>query len=199
MTRHARHALVAKHYLRFGNYCMSRIGRYPIAIPDNTDVTLSDGFIVVKGPQGELRRRAHQAVSVSVADGQVVTKPATETREAGILWGTFASHIRNMIHGVNEPFVKKLVVEGIGYKVDHSGNTLTLSVGFSHPVALTVPEGLTVSVEKNMITITGPDKEAVGQFAADSRAVKKPEPYKGKGIRYEDEVVHRKQGKKGAA
>lgn len=175
---------------------MSRIGKQPIAIPQGTDVTVSDGVVAVKGKGGELRRQLHSAVHVSVADGAVSVAPSDDSREAQALWGTFASHIGNMVAGVNEPFVKKLIVEGVGYKVALNGSTLTLDVGFSHSVDVTVPEGIAVSVEKNEITISGIDKDAVGQFAADVRRVKKPEPYKGKGIRYADEVVRRKEGKR---
>jgi large subunit ribosomal protein L6 len=178
---------------------MSRIGKQPIEIPDKTSVTVSDGIIAVLGPGGELRRRLHGDVSVAVENGVVTVSPARETQLSQALWGTYASLIRSMVVGVNEPFVKKLQVEGIGYRVETSGDTLKLSVGFSHPVELKIPEGISVAVEKNIITVSGINKEQVGQFAADVRAVKKPEPYKGKGIRYEGEIVRRKQGKKGAA
>lgn len=177
---------------------MSRIGKQQISIPEKTEVSASDGVFSVTGPHGSLRRRLSPQVQISIDDGIVSVSPVRDTKHAHALWGTFASHIKNMVDGVNEPFTKRLVVEGVGYRVDLSGNTLKLNVGFSHEVEISVPEGIDVSVEKNMITVSGPDKEAVGQFAANVRAVKKPEPYKGKGIRYEDEVVRRKQGKKGA-
>jgi large subunit ribosomal protein L6 len=112
--------------------------------------------------------------------------------------GTYASHVRNMLKGVTEGFSKKLIVEGVGYKWDVQGKTLNLALGFSHPVKVAIPEGLTVVAEKGTLTISGHDKEVIGQFAADIRALKKPEPYKGKGIRYEGEVIRRKQGKKAA-
>ena len=166
---------------------MSRIGKNPIAIPQKTEVTVVDGVVAVKGPQGELRRRLVPQVSVVVENGEVVVAPAGESKEALVFWGTFASHIRNMVAGVNEPFVKKLVVEGIGYKADVQGKNVTLNVGYSHPVTLEVPEGLTVTAEKNIITVSGADKEKVGQFAANIREVRKPEPYKGKGIHYDGE------------
>lgn len=175
---------------------MSRIGKNPIAIPEKTEISVSEGVLTVKGPKGELVRSMHPEVSATIADGEVTITPASTSLLATALWGTYASHVRNMIHGVNTPFEKKLVLEGVGYRVELSGTTLKLSVGFSHPVSMEVPEGLTVTVEKNVITIAGADKEQVGQFAATLRAVRKPEPYKGKGIRYEDEVVKRKQGKK---
>ncbi len=178
---------------------MSRIGKQPITLPAGTDMTVSDGVISVKGKGGELRKSLHNDVTVEVQGENIVVKPANESRAAQALWGTFSSHIRNMISGVNTPFEKNLIVEGIGFKVNLNGSTLVLEVGFSHPVEVAVPEGLEVSVEKNEISIKGANKETVGQFAADVRSVKKPEPYKGKGIRYVDEVVRRKEGKRAAA
>ena len=120
------------------------------------------------------------------------------SRLARALTGTFASHVRNMVQGVETPYVKRLILEGVGYRVEARGKELVLSVGFSHPVALTVPEDVAAKVEKNVITLESPDKEAVGQFAAVIRRVKPPEPYLGKGIRYDGEVIRRKQGKKAA-
>ncbi|PIR82804.1 50S ribosomal protein L6 [Candidatus Kaiserbacteria bacterium CG10_big_fil_rev_8_21_14_0_10_59_10] len=178
---------------------MSRTGKLPIAIPAGTEVSVAEGEVLVKGKGGALSRALHPAVSVEVAGSEIIVKPAAKTRLAQALWGTYAAHIRNMVSGVNTPFEKKLQVEGIGYRAELSGNTLTLLVGFSHPVVLQVPEGITVAVEKNLITISGADKERVGQFAAVVRAVRKPEPYKGKGIRYEGEVIRMKQGKKAGA
>ena len=178
---------------------MSRIGKNPITIPAKTDVVVSDGVVTVKGPHGELRRRYVSDVTITVADGAVTVAPARETREALALWGTFASHVRNMLQGVNEPFTKKLEVEGIGYKVDVTGPNVVLNVGYSHPVLLPIPEGIAVKAEKGVITVSGVDKEAVGQFAAEIREVRKPEPYKGKGIHYEGEAIRRKQGKKAGA
>lgn len=178
---------------------MSRIGKLPIAIPAGTEVSVGGHEITVKGKGGTLKRPMHQAVSVVVQNGEVVVSPAQKSRLARSLWGTYAAHVRNMIAGVNTPFQKKLQVEGIGYKVELSGKQLKLSVGFSHPVLVPVPEGVTAAVEKNIITVSSADKELVGGFAASIRAIKKPEPYKGKGIRYEGEVVRQKQGKKAAA
>lgn len=178
---------------------MSRIGKQPITIPAGTEVNVSDGVIAVKGKGGELRKKLHSDIVVTVENDAVIVAPANDSRSAQALWGTFASHVQNMVQGVNEPFEKKLLVEGVGYKVNLNGSTLVLEVGFSHSVEVAVPEGITVAVEKNEITITGIDKEAVGQFAANVRAVKKPEPYKGKGVRYSDEVVRRKEGKRAVA
>ncbi len=179
---------------------MSRIGKQSIKIPEKTEVTISEGKILVKGPHGELSRAFRVAdVEINVKDKEVVVTPKRSTKISRSLWGTYASHIKNMISGVNEPFVKKLVVEGVGYRVEVSGGSIILSVGYSHQVTLQISESLTVSVEKNEITIVGRDKEEVGEFAAKVRAVRKPEPYKGKGIRYIDEIVRRKQGKRAVA
>jgi large subunit ribosomal protein L6 len=178
---------------------MSRVGKQIIAIPEKTTVSVLNGVVTVKGPLGELSKPLRAAVALTVTDKEISFTPADSSKETRSLWGTYASHLDNMIQGVNKAFEKKLILEGIGYRVQMSGKTLELVVGFSHPVQIPVPEGLTVSVDKNVITITGADKELVGQFTSDVRAVKKPEPYKGKGIRYENEVIRRKQGKKTAA
>lgn len=177
---------------------MSRVGKQELQIPKNTEVAVDGGVVRVKGPNGELSKRVHDEVVITVSDSTVTFKPKKETLQSRALWGTVASHVKNMLHGVNEPFSKKLIVEGVGFRVELRGKELVMSLGFSHPVVIPVPEGITVVVEKNEITISGIDKEAVGQFAANIRKVKKPEPYKGKGIRYHDEVVLRKQGKKAA-
>ena len=161
-------------------------------------MSVADHELVVKGKGGTLKRPLHPLVTVTVANGEASVAPKGNTRLAQALWGTFAAHVRNMVEGVNTPFVKKLQIEGIGYKAELQGKSLKLSLGFSHPVLVEVPEGITVLVEKNIVTISGADKDAVGQFAASIRALKKPEPYKGKGIRYEGEVVRQKQGKKAA-
>lgn len=175
---------------------MSRIGKQPVEIPQGTDVSLQNGILTVKGPKGEITRTFKSAVAIKVEDGLVSFTPANSSKEARALWGTYASHVSNMVKGVNEPYVKKLEVNGVGYRVDLQGNKLVLNIGFSHPVELIVPEGIDVAVEKNVITVSGIDKDAVGQFSANVRAVRKPEPYKGKGIKYSDEVIRRKEGKK---
>ena len=178
---------------------MSRIGKLPIAIPAGTDVSITHDEIIVKGKGGTLKRPLHSAVSVKVENGTVIVAPAGGTRLARALWGTYAAHVRNMITGVTTPFTKKLQIEGIGYRAELAGKQIKLALGFSHPVLVPIPEGLTVAIEKNIISISGADIELVGGFAASIRAIKKPEPYKGKGIRYEGEVVRQKQGKKAAA
>lgn len=178
---------------------MSRIGKNSIQIPAGTDVSVASAEITVKGKAATLKRALHPAVEVVVADGKVTVTPKESSRAARALWGTFAAHIRNMVAGVNTPFVKKLQVEGIGYRAELAGKQLKLALGFSHPVLVNIPQGITVAVEKNIISVSGADIEQVGEFAASVRALKKPEPYKGKGIRYEGEVVRQKQGKKAAA
>ena len=181
---------------------MSRIGKKPIVVPEKTDVMLRDGLFSVKGPQGELKRNFKNSILINISDkdgGKVINlEPKDNIGASTALWGTYASHITNMIQGVNTPYEKKLIVEGIGFKSEVQGDKLTMFLGFSHPVIIAIPKELKVSAVKNVIIISGIDKELVGQFAAKVRAEKKPEPYKGKGIRYSDEVIRRKQGKKAA-
>ena len=177
---------------------MSRLAKRPIALPPKAEVSVAAGTVQVKGPKGTLTRPMHRLIGIEVgADGVQVTQKA-ETLEARAALGTYASHIRNMLTGVTEGFTKKLIVEGVGFKWEVQGKTVNLALGFSHPVKMPIPEGLTVTADKGTLTIVGFDKELVGQFAANIRALKKPEPYKGKGIRYEGEVIRRKQGKKAA-
>jgi large subunit ribosomal protein L6 len=177
---------------------MSRLAKRPIVIPAKTEVTVSGGLVMVKGPKGTLQKPIHRMVTIEVGADGVQVSPKGESLQSRALIGTFASHIKNMIGGVNSGFSKKLLIEGVGYKWDVQGKTLNLALGFSHPVKVAIPEGLTVKADKGALDISGFDKELVGQFAADIRAMKKPEPYKGKGIRYDGEVIRRKQGKKAA-
>jgi len=167
-------------------------------MPPSTEVTVSAGEVRVKGPKGTLVKPSHRLISIEVGKGEVQVTKKGDTKEAQALVGTYASHLMNMLEGVTKGFSKKLLVEGVGYKWDVQGKMLNLALGFSHPVKVEIPEGLTVKADKSALTIEGFDKEAVGQFAANIRALKKPEPYKGKGIRYEGEVIRRKQGKKAA-
>ncbi len=175
---------------------MSRVGKKELTIPAGTEVTVADGVVSVKGSKGIITKQLHKEVTVSVDGGIVRVAPNNDTILARALWGTFASHIENMLRGVTEGFTKQLEIEGVGYRANMAGNALELLVGFSHPVKMELPEGLTVTVEKNLITVSGIDKEVVGQFAANVRAVKPPEPYKGKGIHYVGEYIIRKEGKK---
>ncbi|MDP3725903.1 MAG: 50S ribosomal protein L6 [bacterium] len=175
---------------------MSRIGKQPIAIPKNTEVSVSSQTLKVKGPLGELTRTFSPLISIEVAEDTVLVNPKKENLFTRALWGTTASHIRNMVKGVHTIFQKRLIIEGVGYRAEVSGNNLVLQLGFSHPVKIPIPGDVKVTVEKNVMTISSINKESVGQFTASVRALKKPEPYKGKGIRYENEVLRRKQGKR---
>jgi large subunit ribosomal protein L6 len=178
---------------------MSRIGKQTVIVPTGTEVKLSGNTFTVKGPKGSLTREFPGEVKINIAGNEITFIPSSLTdRTIGALWGTYASHVKNMVKGVNEGFSKKLILEGVGFKSDVAGTTLNLALGFSHPVKVNIPAGLTVTAEKNNITVTGIDKELVGSFTASVRAMKKPEPYKGKGFRYSDEVIRRKQGKKAA-
>ncbi|MCI5108380.1 MAG: 50S ribosomal protein L6 [Candidatus Pacebacteria bacterium] len=175
---------------------MSRLSKKPITIPQGTEVSISDGNLTVKGSLGTLSRMFKDDISIEVTPEGVALKPKRKNLFTKALVGTYASHIKNMIDGVNKEYEKKLIVEGVGFKADVEGTDLKMALGFSHPVIVAIPEGLKVTSLKNEITIVGMDKELVGQYAAKIRAMKKPEPYKGKGIRYIDEVIRRKQGKK---
>ena len=179
---------------------MSRLAKKPIMLPEKVDASYTGGVLTVKGPLGSLSRtiRPYVTVSVDAAARTVSLAPVDGSIAARAMVGTYVAHLKNMIAGVQAPYEKKLVIEGIGYKADVKGADLVLAVGFSHPVSLPIPAGLTVKVDKTTVSVSGIDREKVGQFAADVRATKKPEPYLGKGIHYSDEVVRRKQGKKAA-
>ncbi len=195
---------------------MSRIGRKPVAIPSGITVTVNPsaslgaggtgGVVQVKGPKGEMKFAFLPQVAVAVKDGTVVVECTEASHEADALHGLTRQMIANMILGVHQGYQKKLEVIGVGYKVQIQGKKLNLSLGFSHPVEYTLPEGVTVTQDeknKNLLTVQGIDKQMVGQVSADIRSFRPPEPYKGKGIRYSDEYVRRKPGKaavgKGAA
>jgi large subunit ribosomal protein L6 len=175
---------------------MSRIGKQHIAIPEKTEVKLADGVLTVKGPKGEISKTFKSLVEIKIEGVEITLEPKTEDLESRALWGTYASHIKNMVKGVNEHFTEKLILEGIGYKGEVAGDSLNMALGFSHPVKIKIPADIKVTVEKGTFTFVGHDKEAVSQFASQIRALKKPEPYKGKGFRYVGEVIRRKQGKK---
>lgn len=177
---------------------MSRIGKQIITLPVNTEIKLSGSSVSIKGPLGELSKTFNPIIEINVNGKEVTLVPKRETLESRALWGTYAAHLKNMVNGVNKPFERKLILEGIGFKSEVKGDIVNLALGFSHPVNVQIPVGLKVTAEKNLITVSGMDKEAVGQFTAKLRALKKPEPYKGKGMRYDDEVIKRKQGKKTA-
>jgi len=179
---------------------MSRIGKQPIVIPEKVEVSQTPEDISIKGPKGALSFILPRGIGVTLTDSNnivVVLKDAKRGGEA--MWGTTRALIYNMIEGVTKGFEKSLVVEGIGYRAQLKGKDLELLLGFSHPVAVKAPEGIDFSVEKNIIKVSGISKELVGNTAASIRALKKPEPYKGKGIHYEGEVIRRKAGKKAVA
>jgi len=175
---------------------MSRIGKRPITIPAGVEAKVSGMEFSVKGPKGSLNRVFNSPVLLSIKPEGVIVEPARNDADAKSAWGTVASHIRNMIKGVTEPYGKKLILEGVGHKAEVKGKEISVMAGFSHPVKKQIPEGVTVTIEKGVISISGIDKEVVSSFAASIRAIKKAEPYLGKGFRYDDEVIRRKQGKK---
>lgn len=178
---------------------MSRIGERKISIPDGVTVSVNGNVVDVKGPKGELTLEFSKLVSVVVEDGVVLTKQIKPSQEANIMQGTTNSLISNMITGVSKGYDKGLEAVGVGYRFQVSGNKITINAGYSHPVIMEVPEGLSVTSESNTeITIHGIDKQKVSEFAANVRKVREPEPYKGKGIRYKGEHVRRKEGKKAA-
>jgi large subunit ribosomal protein L6 len=178
---------------------MSRIGKQLISIPDGVTVSVTDGEIQVKGPKGTLSTTVPEGISASVADGSLSLARPDDTKPSRSRHGLARALANNMVVGVSEGFSKVLEIEGVGYRADVKGKTLNLLLGFSHPVDVPIPEGLTVAVEANTrVTIEGSDKQAVGQFAADIRSLRPPEPYKGKGVRYSDEHIRRKVGKAGA-
>ncbi|KND46976.1 MAG: ribosomal protein L6 [Parcubacteria bacterium C7867-004] len=175
---------------------MSRLAKKPIAIPSKVTVTTDGGILSVKGGATTLARPIHSSIGIEVTPEGILITPKNSSKLAHALTGTFAAHTRAMMQGVETPFKKVLIMKGVGYKVELRGRDLVFNVGFSHPVTLTVPEGLEAKVEKLNIIVEGADKQKVGQFAAEIREVKPPEPYLGKGIAYEGEVIRRKQGKK---
>lgn len=177
---------------------MSRIGKQHITIPAGVTVTFDAHAVRVKGPKGELSRPIRDEITFTQENGVITSEPRRNDKFSRSLWGTYMSHIQNMVTGVVTPFEKKLLVEGVGFKWEVKGTDLNLSLGFSHPVSVKIPTGLTVTADKGTLTIVGSDKEMVGLFANKIRSLKKPEPYKGKGIRYSTETIRRKQGKKSA-
>ena len=178
---------------------MSRIGERKISIPDDVTVSVNGNVVDVKGPKGELTLEFSKLVNVLVEDGVVLTKQIKSSQEANMMQGTTNSLISNMITGVSKGYDKGLEAVGVGYRFQVSGNKITISAGYSHPVIMEAPEGLSVTSESNTeITIHGIDKQKVSEFAANVRKVREPEPYKGKGIRYKGEHVRRKEGKKAA-
>ena len=177
-------------------YNMSHIGKKEIIIPSAVEVKLEDGKFNFKGPKGELQMNIRNEVEFKIEDNKITSSPRRNDKFSKSLWGTYMSKIASNIEGVKEGHKKQLIVEGVGFKWDVKGDILNLSLGFSHPVTKTIPKGLTVVAEKDKLNISGIDKEMVTLFAMEVKRLKKPEPYKGKGIRYAGEVIRRKEGKK---
>ena len=176
---------------------MSRIGNSAIVVPSDVTLSQQDGMVVVKGKNGELTAPLHSEVELSIADNIATLKPKRKTKLALSLWGTMRASINNMVVGVGRGFTRKLEINGVGYRAAMQGNKIVLSLGFSHPVEMDVPAGLTAVVENNTsITVTGADKQLLGQFASEIRSKRPPEPFKGKGVKYAEEHIVRKEGKK---
>ncbi len=178
---------------------MSRLGKLPIKIPAGTQVNIDKGLVIVKGPKGELKEKVSDVIKVELKNDEIIVSvPNPEDKKQKSLWGLFRTLINNMVVGVNDGYEKKLEIKGVGYKVAVAGNKINLNLGFSHPVDFLLPNGISASSEGNILTISGIDKQAVGEVAAQIRKLRKPEPYKGKGIRYIDEIIRRKAGKAAA-
>ncbi len=176
---------------------MSRVGKNPVSIPDGVQVKKDGNIVTVTGKKGELSLPFTKDVSVDIEDGQVVVSPADQTKKSRALWGTFRSRINNMVIGVSEGFTKELEVKGVGYRAAVQGNILTLALGYSHDIKFVIPEDINITVDKQTsLKVEGVDNQKVGQIAAELRSLRKPEPYKGKGVRYSDEYVRIKEGKK---
>lgn len=177
---------------------MSRIGKLPIKVPAGVEVTINGQEISVKGPKGELKRKLHPHTAAKLNEGVIVISVIDQINDKA-LWGLSRALVANMVNGVNEGFVIKLEINGVGYRAAVQGQKLELNVGYSHPVSFVIPQGVEAKVEKNVIILSAADNESLGQFAANIRKVRPPEPYKGKGIKYAEEHIRRKAGKKAVA
>ena len=176
---------------------MSRVGKNPVAIPQGVTVDVAGGVATVKGKLGTLKLPITREVEVSVKDGKVWVKPLSEEQQSRIMWGTTRANLRNMVEGVSKGYSKNLEINGVGYRAAVQGKSLQLQMGYSHDVTFPIPEGIQIKCDKpTSISITGFDKQKVGQVAAEIRSVRPPEPYKGKGIKYDGEHILRKEGKK---
>ncbi|MCU0679229.1 MAG: 50S ribosomal protein L6 [Planctomycetes bacterium] len=178
---------------------MSRLGKIPIKLPAGTEAKITAGQITVKGPRGELSLKLPDLVSAKIADNAVkVDIASVKSKKEKAFWGLYWSIVRNMVKGVSEGFKKELEVIGVGYRASTNGRKLLLNLGFSHPVEYDLPAGINAAVQGNIISLTGIDKQLLGETASQIRRIKKPEPYKGKGIKYTDETIRRKAGKTAA-
>ncbi len=177
---------------------MSKVGKLPVAVPAGVTVTMSDGVTAVKGPKGELKQSYSENVSVEFKDGQITVAPKEDTKAANSAHGLYRALISNMVTGVTNGFTKTLIITGVGYRAEVQGKQLVMNLGYSSDFIAVIPEGLTVVADaQGKVTISGIDKQLVGEFSAQIRKLRAPEPYKGKGIRYETEVIRRKVGKTG--
>ncbi len=176
---------------------MSRVGKQPVTFPQGVDVNILNNTILVKGKKGELKSNFPEAVKVVKEDNKIIVAPVNDSKSSKGAWGLVRTMINNMIVGVEEGFSKNLIVNGVGYRATVGDGLLTLQLGYSHDIKLAIPDDLEVKcIKPTEISISGIDKQKVGQFASEIRALRKPEPYKGKGVRYSDEVIRRKEGKK---
>jgi large subunit ribosomal protein L6 len=176
---------------------MSRVGKHPVTVPAGVEVSLAGRRVTAKGKLGQLSFEATDDVVLSLEDKKVVVKPTSNTKRARTMWGTARARIQNMVTGVSEGYSRELEINGVGYRATMAGNKLNLQLGFSHEVIYRIPQGITIKCEKpTSILISGADKQTVGQVAAEIRAHRPPEPYKGKGVKYVEETIIRKEGKK---
>lgn len=176
---------------------MSRVGKNPVEVPSGVEIAIKGALVSAKGKLGSLEFKATDDVEITQEDGKVWVKPVNDSKKARAMWGTARARIQNMVIGVSEGFKKELEINGVGYRAAVQGQALNLQLGFSHDVAYPIPEGISVKCEKpTSISISGADKQKVGQVAAEIRSYRPPEPYKGKGVKYADEVILRKEGKK---
>ena len=178
---------------------MSRVGRKPVVVPKGVTVAVKDGAVNVKGPKGELKRAIPLGVSVKMAGQELVVERSDNSRENRAKHGMLRALVNNMVRGVSEGFERKLEINGVGYRADVAGQKLNMALGFSHPVVFELPKGISAKVDKNIIILGGIDREVLGETASKIRAIRPPEPYKGKGIKYVEETIKRKVGKTGAA
>lgn len=176
---------------------MSRVGGSSIQIPDGVDLNIIDGVVSAKGKNGELSMALPPMVELNIADGEATVKPLHDNQKGRALWGTTRALVNNMVTGVSTGFTKNLTIHGVGYRAQMQGTKLVLSLGYSHPVEMDVPSAIKCSVENNtQVNLSSHDKQLLGQFAAEVRGKRPPEPYKGKGVRYQNEQILRKEGKK---
>lgn len=176
---------------------MSRVGQNPVMVPSGVDVQIAGQVLTVKGKMGELTAKLANEVEVTREDDKLIVRPRNQSRRARTLWGTSRAQVNNLVVGVTEGFTRTLEIVGVGYRAAVEGKTLNLQLGYSHEINYPIPDGITIACERpTLIEITGADRQQVGQIASEIRAYRKPEPYKGKGVRYNDEMVYRKEGKK---